>query len=203
VGLRFGGAFTDGAYNHPDYPDDLYLEQLDIAPGTQFAINLYAPLRGPLPNGEALKFELFFNMASSDLRFDPRSSIPDSISSQFEKDGDKLILGGVDVMYVHGGLVYQFGKMSGWNPHVNFGLGATIFSATNGDFEEKKFSFSVGGGVTRMFNDTFGTRLQLRGYVTSLPAEEFWVDRYGWVWEVTDTNWFIQGELSGGIVIAF
>lgn len=202
-GLRFGGSFSDGSYSYAVSPSDIYLEQLDVAPGTQFAVNLYVPLRGPAPNGKALKFELFFNMASSDLRFEPRSSIPDSIASQFEQDGDKLILGEVDVSYIHGGVVYQFGSTSGWNPHVNFGLGATIFSATDGDFEESKFSMSFGGGVTRMFNETFGTRLQLRGYVTSLPADEFWVDRYGWVWEVTDANWFFQGELSGGIIIAF
>jgi len=54
-----------------------------------------------------------------------------------------------------------------------------------------------------MFNEKIGTRLQLRGYFTSLPSDEFWVDRFGYVWEVMDTNWFFQGELSGGIVIAF
>jgi hypothetical protein len=206
-GLRFGGSFSEGAYHRTDYPgdfqDDVYFEQLDIAPGKQFAVNFYVPLRPPGPNGEALKFELFVNLASSDLRFDPQSQFPDSVSEQFEKDGDKLVLGEVDVMYVHGGVVYQFGKKAGWNPHVNLGLGATIFSATDGDMEESKFSLSLGGGVTRMFNETIGTRLQLRGYFTSLPAEEFWMDRYGYVWEVTDANWFFQGELSGGIVIAF
>ena len=203
-GLRFGGSFSEGAYNSPAAPNEIYLEQLDIAPATQFAVNLYIPLRGPAPNGKAMKFELLFNMASNqDLRFEPLSAMPDSIKSQFEQDGDKLILGQVDVTYVHGGIVYQLGSTSGWNPHVNFGLGATIFSASEGDFEESKFSMSLGGGVTRMFNEKIGTRLQLRGYFTSLPSDEFWIDRYGYVWEVTDTNWFFQGELSGGIVIAF
>ncbi len=202
-GLRFGGSFSEGSYYHPLYADDVYLEQLDIAPGTQFAVNFYAPLRGPSPMGKALKLEVFYNTATSDLRFEPLSNLPDSITSQFEQDGDKLILGEVNVSYIHGGVVYQFGKMSGWNPHVNLGLGATIFSGTDGDMEESKFSLSLGGGVTRMFNDTFGTRLQLRGYFTSLPSEEFWVDRYGYVWEVNETNLFFQGELSGGIVIAF
>ncbi len=203
-GLRFGGSFSEGAYNSPAAPNEAYLEQLDIAPGKQFAVNLYVPLRGPTPDGKAIKFELLFNLASNqDLRFEPLSAMPDSIKSQFEQDGDRLILGQVDVTYVHGGIVYQFGSTSGWNPHVNFGFGATIFSASEGDFEESKFSTSLGGGVTRMFNEKIGTRLQLRGYFTSLPSDEFWVDRFGYVWEVMDTNWFFQGELSGGIVIAF
>jgi hypothetical protein len=202
-GARFGGSFSDGSYNHPANPNDIYLDQLEIATGSHFGINLYVPLRGPARNGEALKFELFFNMASSDLLFEPHSTIPDEIASQFERDGDKLILGDVDVSYLHGGVIYQFGNPSGWNPHVNFGLGATIFSAPDGDFEETKFSLSLGGGVTKMFNETFGTRLQLRTYFTAFPADEYWVDRYGYIWEVTDTNLFFQGDISVGIVIAF
>ena len=199
-GLRFGGSFIDGGYE-----DDDLLEKLDIAPGVQFGTSFYVPVGPQSLAGEGVMLELLFNYQGSDMRFEPSSLsiIPDSILSRFEVDGDKLILGEVDVMYIHGGVMYKFGSNSGWNPHVNLGIGATVFSASNGEFDESKFSFSFGGGVTRMFNETIGGRLQLRGYLTSLPSDDYWVDRYGGVWEAVDNNMFFQGELSTGIVIAF
>ncbi len=122
---------------------------------------------------------------------------------RFEVDGDALVLGEINVMYIHGVSTYRFGSSSGWNPHVNLGLGATVFDAPDGDLQETKFSFSLGGGVTKMFNETFGGRFQLKGFFTSLPAEEYWVDYYGNIWATSASNWFVQGEISAGIVIAF
>lgn len=199
-GLRFGGSFIDGGYE-----DDVLLEQVDIAPGMQVGASFYVPIGATTLSGQGMMFELLFNFQSSDLRFKPASisNIPDSIVSRFDVDGDKLILGEVDVKYLHGGVIYKFGSNSGWNPHVNASIGATIFSATDGDLDETKFSFSMGGGVTRMFSETIGSRLQLRTFFTSLPSDDYWVDRYGGVWESVDNNMFFQGEISGGIVVAF
>lgn len=200
-GFRFGGSFHDGGYQNNYF----VLEDLDIAPGAQFGASLNIPLGAPNYDGGTTLFELLFNFQGSDLRFAPpsMSALPDSITERFETDGDKLILGEVNVMYIHGGLIYRFGSNSGWYPHVNLGLGATVFKATDGDLQETKFSLSLGGGVIKMFNETFGGRLQLRGYFTSLPAQEYWLDYYGNVWETGASNLFFQGEISGGIVIAF
>jgi hypothetical protein len=200
-GLRFGGSFHDGGYQD----DSFLLEELDVKPGSQFGASLNVPLGAPTWNGEGYMFELLFNFQGSDLRFEPASmsAVPDSIIERFDVDGDKLILGGIDVMYIHGGVIYKFGSGSGWNPHVNLGLGATVFKATEGDLQETKFSLSVGGGVTKMFNETFGGRFQSRVYFTSLPSEEYWVDYYGRVWETREANLFFQGEISVGIVVAF
>lgn len=199
-GFRFGGAFIDGYYQ-----DNPILEQLDLAPGAQFGASFYIPIVPSTTSGGGMMFEIMFNFQRTDLRFELASntSLPDSIISSFAVDGDKLILGEIDFKYIHGGIIYKFGDNSGWNPHVNFGLGATILSATNGEIDKSKFSFSIGGGVTRMFNETIGTRLQLRGYFTSLPAEEYWHDDYEGLWEAMDRNYFFQGEISGGIVFAF
>lgn len=200
-GLRFGGGFHDGGYQD----DAFLLEKLDVAPGAQFGASLNVPLGAQTFDGRGYMFELLFNFQGSDLRFEPASmsAIPDSLLERFEVDGDKLILGALDVMYIHGGVIYKFGSGSGWNPHVNVGLGATVFKATEGDLQETKFSLSMGGGVTKMFNETFGGRLQGRTYFTSLPSEEYWVDYYGRIWETAESNLFFQGEISVGLVVAF
>ncbi len=199
-GLRFGGSFIDGGY-----ADSPILEELDIAPGMQFGGTFYFPMGAPIPDGREFMFELMINFQSSDLRFKPASisGVPDSILTQFEVDGDKLILGEVNVTYVHGGVMYKLGGNSGWNPHVNIGIGATIFSASDGDLSESKFSISLGGGVTRMFTETIGSRFQVRGFFTSLPTDDYWVDAFGGVWGAVDNNLFFQGEISGGLVFAF
>ena len=199
-GLRFGGAFIDGGYE-----DNPILEELDVKPGVQFGGSFYIPIGTATSSGQATKFELLVNFQKSDLRFKPASisGVPDSIKTKFVEDGDKLILGEIKVTYIHAGAMYQFGSSSGWNPHVNMGLGATIFKATDGDLDEKKFSFSLGAGISRMFGKTVGSRLQLRGYFTSLPAESYWVDSYGNVWASRDNNMFFQGEISTGLVFAF
>jgi hypothetical protein len=200
-GLRFGGSFHDGGYQE----DYFLLENLDVAPGAQFGASIGVPIGVQTYEGGGLMFELLFNFQGSDLRFEPESNavLPDTILGRFEVDGDKIILGALDVMYIHGGVIYKFGSGSGWNPHVNLGLGATIFDAPEGDLQETKFSLSMGGGVTRMFNETFGARFQSRIFFTSLPAEEYWVDYYGHVWETGASNSFFQGDLSVGLVVAF
>ena len=199
-GLRFGGAFVDGGYD-----DNPTLEKLDIAPGVQFGGSFYYLLDTPVSEGNTLMFELLVNLQNSDLRFKPASisGVPDSILNQFEVDGDKLILGEVSVTYIHAGILYKLGSNSDWNSHVNFGLGATILSASDGDLSESKFSISLGGGVTRMFNETIGSRFQLSGYMTALPSDTYWVDNYGGVWETIENNFFFQGEISAGLVVAF
>ena len=199
TGLRVGGSFTDYGYE-----TNALLEDLDVAPGTQFGASLYIPVVSTSMNGRSTKIELLFNFQKSDLRFEPASisSVPDSITARFAVDGDRLILDEVKVQYAHIGVMQQFGNDSGWIPHVNFGLGATIFKTTDSDLEESKFSFHLGGGVTKMWSNTIGSRFQIRGYFTLLPSDNLWVDRFGGVWGAIDSNMFFQGEISAGLVFS-
>jgi len=199
-GMRFGGSFVNAGYgNNP------ILEDLDVAPGLQFGGSFNYQKSSPFTLQNPLMFELLVNFQSSDLRFKPASisGVPDSILAQFEVDGDKLILGDVNVTYIHGGLLYKIGSNSSWSPHVNFGLGVTIFYASEGDLNESKFSFSFGGGVTRMFSETIGSRFQMTGYLTSLPSDVYWVDSGGGAFRSFDNNYFFQGEISGGAGFCF
>jgi hypothetical protein len=200
-GFRFGGSFHDGGY-HDQY---LLLEDLDVKPAAQFGASLGIPLGAQTLEGGGFMFELLFNSQGSDLRFEPSSisAVPDSILERFEVDGDKVVLGELSVTYIHAVVTNKFGSSSGWNKHVSVGFGGTVFKSTEGDLQETKFSLSLGGGVTKMFNETFGGRFQSRVYFTSLPSGEYWVDYYGNVWETGATNTFFQGDLSVGLVVAF
>lgn len=199
-GLRFGGSFVNAGYRN-----NTILEELDVASGLQFGGSFYYAMGTPYPEETALMFELLINYQNSDLRFKPASisGVPDSILSIYEVDGDKLILGEVNVTYIHGGIFYELGSNSGWIPHVNFGLGATIFSADDGDLKKSKFSFSFGGGMTRQFTTTIGGRFQITGYMTPLPSDVYWIDDNGGNFRSAEGIFFFQGEISGGLVFAF
>lgn len=199
-GLRFGGSFVNAGYRN-----NTILEELDVASGLQFGGSFYYAMGTPYPEERALMFQLLINYQNSDLRFKPASisGVPDSILSKYEVDGDKLILGEVHVTYIHGGIFYDLGSNSDWIPHVNFGLGATIFSADEGDLKKTKFSFSFGGGLTRQFTTTIGGRLQMSGYMTPLPSDVYWIDDNGGNFRSAEGIFFFQGEISGGLVFAF
>lgn len=195
-GLRFGGSFVNARYRN-----NSILEDLDVASGLQFDGSFFYPI----PAGSPLMLELLVNYQRADLRFKPASisGIPDSILALYEVDGDKLILGDVSVTYIHGGVLYELESNSGWIPHVNFGLGATIWSTANGESNKTKFSVSFGVGTTKMFTETFGSRFQMRGYVTPLPSDVYWSDPGGNTFRTVDRTFFFQGAISGGLVIAF
>jgi hypothetical protein len=199
AGMRFGGNFSDGAYANA------ILEDLDVKPGPQYGVRVNFQLTPPHRSGSAGFLEVLFNYQKSDLRFDPPSlsAVPDTIRNRFTEEDGKLIIDEVKVMYLHFGGLYRFGDFSGWLPYVNGGLGATFFEGSDLGEGNTEFSFSFGVGVQRMFSETIGTRVQFRGYFTTIPADEFyWCDPYA-CWAYTDTNWFVQGELSAGLVIAF
>jgi hypothetical protein len=199
--MRMKSSFGEGWYEN-----DL-LEDLSVASGGGFGFTLGIPMGSEGPKGQLGMIELSMSYQESDLRFEPASiaNVPDSILERFEQEEGELILGNLNVMYLHVGGLYRFGDFNGWLPFVNGGLGASIFSAPDSEADSKsKFSLSLGTGVARMFNDRLGARLGLKGYFTSLPAEEaYWVDHYGGVWAITDSNWLIQGELSLGLVLRF
>lgn len=201
VGMRTASSFASGAY------ENLLAEDLDVAGGTMGGLSIVIPVGLQSSSGRLGKVELSVSYQNSDLRFEPDAieDIPDTILARFEVKDGKLILGNLDVIYAHIGGIYQFGDYSGWRPYVNGGLGATIFSAPDADLEsESKFSLSLGVGVARMFNERVGARMQFKSYFTSIPAtESYWIDPWGGVWGIEDSNWLIQGEVSLGLIVAF
>jgi opacity protein-like surface antigen len=200
AGFRFGGSVSGGAYEG-------LTEQLDFAEGDQYGINLDIPF-GAMgvsgSEGEKFMLEFMFNTSGANLQFEPRNinDVPPAIRDRFEEDDGKLIIAKPKVMYLHGGILSQF-RTEGLIPYVNVGIGATMFDASESDFESVwKFSSRVGTGVKMMFNETVGARLQFTTYFTSMPSGDYWCDPFG-CWEYEEWHSFFQAETSGGLVFAF
>jgi opacity protein-like surface antigen len=90
-------------------------------------------------------------------------------------------------------------------PFVVFSLGATNFNPdVEGLDSTTKFSFGFGGGVKFMASDHFGARLEFRGYSTNTDLTQTgWVCGYITCGLVTGSQYVFQGDLTGGVVIAF
>ncbi len=199
-GYRVGGSFVNSGYSSNSFLDDL-----DIASGPQFGGSFYYHRRTPLNVENTIMYGVSINFQRSDLRFKPAniSEIPDSILEKYEVDGDKLILGEINVTYFHVGILYKFGSSSSWDPHLNFGIGATIFKAEDGDLKETELSFTFGAGVTKMFSESIGTQIKLTSYLTSLPSDVYWLGNNGGTFRSINNTMFFQGAISGGLVFAF
>jgi opacity protein-like surface antigen len=198
----FGGFRTATSLGEGYYENN-FAEKLTIAPGGGFGLSLGVPVGPEGRSGQQGLVELSFSYQESDFRFEPEDidDFSEEVLENFEVEDGYIILGKLQVMYLQVGGAYRFGNYSGWLPFVNGGLGATFFSAPDGEAESKsKFSLSFGGGVDRALNEKFGLKLGLKGYMTSLPADEaYWIDPWGGVWAVTDDNWLFQGELQLGL----
>ena len=200
AGVRFGGSISGGSY-------ETLSEKLDFAEGDQYGVNLdipFAMMGVTGSGGKQVMLEFMFNSSGANLQFEPRSvdDVPAFIRDRFDVEDGKIIIARPRVMYLHGGVLSQF-RTEGVIPYVNVGIGATIFDASEEDFEAIwKFSSRLGAGAKYMFNEKIGTRLQFSTYFTSMPSGEYWCDPFG-CWEYEDWNLFFQAEASGGLVFAF
>ena len=200
AGVRFGGSISGGSY-------ETLTEKLDFAEGDQYGVNLdipFAMMGVGGTGGKSVMLEFMFNSSGANLQFEPRNinDVPEFIRDRFEVDDGKIIIAKPRVMYLHGGILSQF-RTEGVIPYVNAGIGATIFDASDADFEsEWKFSSRIGAGAKYMFNEKVGTRLQFTTYFTSMPSGEYWCDPFG-CWEYEEWHSFFQAEASGGLVFAF
>jgi opacity protein-like surface antigen len=200
AGVRFGGSIAGGTY-------ETLTEELDFAEGDQYGVNLdipFAMMGVGGSGGENLFLEFMFNTSGANIQFEPLNidDVPDVILERFEEDDGKIIIAKPRVMYLHGGVLSQF-RNEGVIPYINVGIGATIFDASEEEFEAIwKFSSRLGAGAKYMFNEKVGTRFQFTTYFTSMPSGEYWCDPFG-CWEYEEWHSFFQAEASGGLVFAF
>ena len=202
VGMRFGGNVNDSGYEPVSGGEEL-IEDLNVKPGSQFGVMLNVPLAllGAYDPDNSWQLEATFALQPSTLRIDARDDIDiPGLNPNFTQDGDQIELFDLDVTYIHLGAMHQWTNGS-WIPYLNFGLGATIFKP-DGDLDSKnKFSLSFGGGVKKFFNDRFGFRSQLRGFVTFLGSnDQLYCDPFG-CWTYEEALNFTQFEISTGLII--
>lgn len=114
---------------------------------------------------------------------------------------------GAATNYIHGGVRQDFTTGGPVTPFILGSLGATIFdSKAEGQGSETYFSFGLGAGVKSMFGASkrVGARIQGRWWATSVPSgSSVWCDPFFGCYSVGTYSLVSQGELSGGLTIAF
>ena len=138
--------------------------------------------------------ELTYLRQDTDISFDARP-------------GETTDLGGFATNYIHIGGRYEFPTYGKLHPFINGSIGMTIFdSKTEGIGSETHFSMSIGGGAQYLFPPTerFGLRGDLRWWLTPVPSGDYatWCDFYG-CFVSEGTTWVNQGQVTGGVVLAF
>jgi opacity protein-like surface antigen len=138
--------------------------------------------------------ELIYLRQDTDVEFDPAGG------------GANTNLGGFAVNYVQIGGRQQFGHMEQFHPFVSGSLGIGILDPKGGDLSSStRFSWSIGGGAQYMFaSGRAGLRTDIKYWSTPVPSGEIgvWCGFYACV-AAEGTDWIGQGQLSGGLVLAF
>ena len=106
-------------------------------------------------------------------------------------------LDNLTIDFLIAGVNYNFGS-GPTRPYVSVGLGAGIFDGLNYS-SHTMFTTTFGFGVKHFFSKTVGMRLEARG----------WASKPDSIIKVTcpdngcPNNWILNGDLTGGLVVAF
>jgi hypothetical protein len=91
-------------------------------------------------------------------------------------------------------------------PFASVSLGINILDpAAAGIGSATRFSWNFGGGAQYMFaSGRAGLRTDLKFWMTPVPSGTYgtWCDFYG-CFVAEGTAWVTQGQVSGGLVLAF
>ena len=120
--------------------------------------------------------------------------------------GPSTPLDDVITEYYHGGLLFHFNEYDEpIRPFILFSFGATHFKPdVEGLDSTTRFSFGFGGGAKFMASENIGARVEFRGFSTNTNLTQTgWVCGYITCGLVTGSQYVWQGEVSGGLIIAF
>jgi opacity protein-like surface antigen len=138
--------------------------------------------------------ELTYLRQDTDVEFDPALG------------GSPTDLGGFAINYIQIGGRQEFGPSPQFRPFIQGSLGIGILDPKGGDLSSStRFSWSLGGGAKYMFaSGNAGLRADIRLWSTPVPSGEIgvWCGFYACV-AAEGTDWISQGQLSGGLVLAF
>jgi hypothetical protein len=115
-------------------------------------------------------------------------------------------LGGFAVNYIQIGGRQEFGRGERFRPFVSASVGIGIMDPKADDISATtRFSWSVGGGTRYMFaSDRAGIRADAKLWATPVGSGTYggWCDIFG-CFVAEGTAWVTQGQVSGGLVLAF
>ena len=138
--------------------------------------------------------ELTYLRQDTDIEFDPAAG------------GGSTGLGGFAMNYIQIGGRQEFGHSEKLRPFITGSLGMAILDPQEGDLgTSTRFSWSLGGGAKYMFaSGKAGIRTDIKWWSTPVPSGtiEVWCGFYACA-AGEGTDWITQGQVSGGLVLAF
>lgn len=161
---------------------NLYNGSLKIEDGQNWGITL------SLPVAPGMKAELMYNRLVSDLTVREYGNAP-------------YVYTKVATQYFHVGAVKELMSEGMVRPYGTGSLGTTIFSDQEGfDSDKWRFSIGLGGGLKIFPTERIGFRLQARMLVP-LYFNGIWFGTGGA--GVSTSSSIVQGDFTGGIILAF
>lgn len=129
-------------------------------------------------------------------------------SRQATEVSDELENFDADVEYLHIGGTLPFGGWERVQPYFAAGLGATRFSSSEPDADERtRFSGSAALGLELPLGERAGIRLEARGYVTAVDTDTAFFCKSdggeGVCRIVASGSAILQTELLAGILVRF
>ena len=161
---------------------NLYNGSLKIEDGQNWGITL------SLPIAPGMKAELMYNRLVSDLTVREYGNAP-------------YVYTKVATQYFHVGAVKELMSEGMVRPYGTGSMGAAIFSDREGfDSDRWRFSVGLGGGLKIFPTERIGFRLQARMLVP-LYFNGIWFGTGGA--GVSTSSTIVQGDFTGGIILAF
>lgn len=173
----FGGYGFGGELDVVDTDDKLTIEE-DSLYG--FIVDF-----GGTPEAQ---YEFFFSQQATKITSSSGTVPPETLTD-------------LDISYAHIGGVLNFGHKR-VRPFFGGGLGLTHFNVQNYS-DQTKFSISLGGGVKLFVTKNIGFRFEARGLGT-LVNNTTWIYSGGGGSAIgVAGDVILQGQLNGGLIIAF
>ena len=136
---------------------------------------------------------------SADLKFELLWSRQESSVDLQDVGGMHQLGVTVDEFQIGGVLETTYGRLQ---PYITGLLGATLYGPEDTD-SEVRFSISIGGGVKFFLFKNLALRADIRGYCTVVESDSAFISSGGVTLVRFSGSTMWQGEVSGGITLAF
>jgi hypothetical protein len=157
-------------------------QNLDLQDGRAYGLSLdYSPNRDA-----DLKFELLWSRQDSSFNLNGAQG-----SNRVGMTVDEFQIGGV--------LETTYGRL---HPYITGLLGASLFGPQGSD-SEVRFSLSIGGGVKFFLLRNLALRGDLRGFCTVVESDGAFISSGGVTLVRFSGSTLWQGEITGGLTLAF
>jgi len=137
--------------------------------------------------------------AGPDLKFELLWSRQESSVDLHDVGGFNQLGVTVDEFQIGGVLETTYGRL---HPYITGLLGASLFGPDDSD-SEVRFSLSIGGGVKFFLFKNLALRADIRGYCTIVESDSAFISHGGVTLVRFSGSTMWQGEVSGGITLAF